>query len=330
MSELLQSSHPGEAKTISEGHLVDDKKAVETLLLELVKPVHRAGALVDGFPRTKDQVSMLPLLCDKMSALNKAGVPGAPAPRFFVCILNVGEEESKRRQKDRGLKAKEHNRKMRELGAIELLEEERATDFNDELIQKRYETYLEHKDTVTALSRMFHFHSIDTEQPIAAVQESIRREFAYQSERELDSLTYESVGEVPMAHSLRDYARDALVQRLNENRRNDSREFKEAVDFVRARVVPACRMAAFAGVAQLRLPPEDPFHDRFSQQKVSQMVVDVLAERGYKTCVAYSERDVPARVLPDGTIEMAKRTTHVLNVRFISPCRPFHLPYSSI
>ncbi len=313
ISELLQKNHPEVQRQISEGKLVDDKTVVEALLLELVKPVHRAGALVDGFPRTKEQVAILPLLCDKMMALNKAGEPGAPMPRFFVCILNVGREESKKRQLLRGQKAKQHNEKVRCTKTGEYVEE-RTTDFDEALIEKRYEIYLKHRDTVQTLHRMFHFKTIDTEQPIEAVQENIKREFAYQSERELDSATYESMGDVPEAGTLQNYARDALVQRLNTNRMRNSAEFKEAVDFVRARVIPACRMAAFAGVAQLRLSPEDPFHERFGV--LSQLVSDVLAERGFRACVAALERDVPVRVLPDGTIEMKRRITHLLNVRF--------------
>lgn len=79
MSELLQQLHPEDTSLMAQGKLLDDEKVVGALLRELVKPEHHLGALVDGFPRTSEQVAMLPLLCDKMSAL------------WYVSRIGVGE-----------------------------------------------------------------------------------------------------------------------------------------------------------------------------------------------------------------------------------------------
>lgn len=97
------------------------------LLEELIQPEQRAGALVDGFPRTITQVKLLQMLHDKMAELSRAydRTPQSqqfPRPRFRMCIMYVDEHESIQRQLSRGKQAMEHNRRVQEQGEGMLME----------------------------------------------------------------------------------------------------------------------------------------------------------------------------------------------------------------
>ena len=78
------------------------------------------------------------------------------------------------------------------------LEEERATDFSEELAQGRYRTF---KDkTYAALQSLredFHYHFINAMAPLHDVEQSIMQEFQYQSLLELGHDTYDSISKSP-------------------------------------------------------------------------------------------------------------------------------------
>lgn len=194
--------------------------------------------------------------------------------------------------------------------------EERETDFDDALINRRYDIFEEHSGALRTLHGLFHFKDINANCDEKTVQEEMRNEFKYQSEHELDKRTFESIDEIPKAETLKNYARSALTQRLNDFKVRNVEEFDEAVDFVRARVIPACRNAAFSGVAQVKLEPGDSFHKRFQSRTIRKIVMDILTERGYRVCYFTSQRLIPTRVKEDNTIEVVREIAHGLNVRF--------------
>lgn len=325
MSQIIAQESPAVRAAIDAGRLVDDEIVLESLLTMLLQPQHRSGALVDGFPRTPAQVECLPMLRDKMRQLRKENAssdgtrvprPPFPAPRFFVCILYVGREESVRRQLLRGQHARRHNDRVRMTGTG-ILMVERPTDSDSALIQQRYGIFEQHRGTLLALRQHFPFSVIDAERPIDAVQRQILKQFRYQSNQELRATTFCAIDQVPLAKNLRFNARDALVTRLDEYDAETREQFTAALAFVKDVCVPACRRAAFCGSTSVRVTPEDDAHGSFMHPAFATIVVDVLAERGYAADYLAEDMFVPASVnLFTGAVVCERRTTHVVNISF--------------
>lgn len=338
MSDLLAGDKEARRK-MDEGRLISDVDVVEALFRELLKEEYRQGVLVDGFPRTAVQADCLALLrCEmkawrrtEMEALRKSGRGGIgcllfPVPRFFVCILHVSREQSVQRQLRRGVEAREHNARLRDLAgpgnvATGDLMAERKTDGDTALLAERYAVFERHRDTLTKLQKHFPFKVLDASMPIDDVRASILCEFQYQSKNDLSRTAFDAIQPVVLASRVGSNARPALCQRLDEYVSFYPERFDLAVALVTRSVVPRMRDAVFAGQAIVRFPPESPEHDLLSRSfggaPFRQMVLDCLAERGYASYYDADVQQVPVRFdTRTGVVETKSRVSHVFHVTF--------------
>ena len=135
VSELLDTP---EAKSIkAEGGMVGDREVVYLVFRKLLEDEFQAGAILDGFPRTKVQVECLKMLFDKMISLRREFSESPEAvhfrqPTFHIMVLFVDEPESVARQLKRGREVIAHNEEVKKSGIGELWEE-RPTDANESL-----------------------------------------------------------------------------------------------------------------------------------------------------------------------------------------------------
>lgn len=354
MSDLLReeaqgSAASGVASAMNNGDMIADDVAVEKLFRALLAPSAAEGVLVDGFPRTPLQVECLTLLADKMrelhaehycsasgntvapefsdavaasAAAHKALGAGAspprvlfPLPRFLVAILYVSEAESISRQLNRGREAAAHNAKVRETGVGELVEE-RPTDSDAALVSRRYGIFVRHRNTLLGLADRFPCTIIDASDSVADVQRRLVLEFATQ---ELSARTYTAVASIPRATRVRERARPELVARLDEWERTQWPLFTSTVRMISEQFIPACRRAAFAGVAVVKVSPTSEGWKELQQPLCVDLVVDILSERGYSVRHDVVSQQVPTRVdLETGLIECTTRDTHRFVVQF--PC----------
>jgi len=149
VSSLLQTP---EMKAIkAAGGMVGDKECIELLLEELLDEKYSTGVIVDGIPRTKVQADFVMKLNDSMLTAHRLDPKNFSRPIFRMCVLYVEGAEAVRRQLYRGKQSAEHNAKVKAEGKGEL-EEERPTDFDARLAQKRYEVFEE--QTYSALQEL--------------------------------------------------------------------------------------------------------------------------------------------------------------------------------
>jgi len=353
MSDLLRAEADGAAaagvaSAMQSGDMITDDVAVEKLFRALLAPSAAAGVLVDGFPRTPLQVECLTLLADKMrelhaehyctaspntvssdfsqavskstadEAASASGTPPRvlfPPPRFLVAILYVSEAESVSRQINRGREAAVHNALVREMGKGELVEE-RATDADASLVSRRYGIFVRHRDTLLQLQDRFPCTIIDASDSVADVQRRILLEFATQ---ELSARAYTAVASIPRATRVRERARPELVARLDEWQRTRRPLFASAVRMISEQFIPACRRAAFAGTAVVKVSPTSEGWKELGRPLFVDLVVDILSERGYSVRHDVISQQVPTRVdLSTGLIDCTTMDTHRFVVQF--PC----------
>ena len=168
VSDLLSS--PEFIKIKNSGALVGDKDVVGLLLKKLLDPQYVAGAIVDGFPRSRAQAEFLRLFVAKLTQL------GNP-PAVRVVVLNVAEEVAVERQIKRGREAVSSNELARKLGGR--LEDIRATDVDPASAAKRFRVFQEQTvDALKSLSGAFPCHFIDAGADIPTVAKAIEQALA--------------------------------------------------------------------------------------------------------------------------------------------------------
>src|SRR5476651_2136856 len=218
VSTLLDSP---EARRIKDaGHMVGDREAVGIVFRYLLRTEYRDGVILDGFPRTTVQVECLKLLVDKMHALRREFYQ-TPLGRHFrqptihIMVLFVDETTSIERQLKRGREIRVHNAEVQRTGIGELLEE-RATDYDPKLAQRRYRVFKEQTwDALQSLKEIFHYHFVNAQGTLAEVEKNITRELEYQSTLELDPRTVDRLRGIPVASEIVVHARQELVRRLD-------------------------------------------------------------------------------------------------------------------
>ena len=127
-------------------------------------------------------------------------------------VLFVDESTSVARQLKRGVEVRAHNDEVRRTGIGELLEE-RATDFDKALAERRYRVFKEQTwDALQELKEIFHYHFVNAQGSIAEVEQNILRELEYQSTLELDPRTVDRLRGIPVASEIVVHARQELVQ----------------------------------------------------------------------------------------------------------------------
>jgi len=315
MGALLDT--PAMKKVKDVGGMIGDREVVTALLDELLRPEHRDGVILDGFPRTKVQVECIKLLYGKMNQQWRSH-HGTPMAVYFrkpvvqILVLFVDEKESVARQLKRGREVKVHNEEVRRSGEGELWEE-RATDFDERLANRRYRVFKEQTwDALLSLKNVFHYHLINAQGPLAEVEQNILRELEYQSTLELDPRTYERLRTLPVASEIIVHARQELVKRLDGYEFNQPELFGRVVAFIESEMMPIIRCHAISGHANINT--EDTL---LGEPSAVAMLIDVFSERGYHAVVDLHRIEIPERFDPaTGVVTCRVKKVYRTIIRF--------------
>jgi adenylate kinase len=315
ISALLDSP---EAKRLKDaGSMVGDREVIGLLFRRLLRPEYRDGVILDGFPRTSVQVECLKLLVDKMNHLRQEFYNGPLGlhfrkPTIHIMVLFVEEKTSVERQLRRGQLIRVHNEDVRRTGVGEL-QEERPTDFDAALAQRRYRVFKEQTwQALQDLKEIFHYHFVNAQGPIEEVEQNIIKELEYQSTLELDPRTVDRLRVVPVASEIVVHARQELVKRLDSYELENTELFRRVVTFIEEKVVPIVLRHAISGVALVNT--EDPVLD---SPLALAMLIDVFSERGYHAVVDLHRIEIPESVdLGTGTIRCRTKKVYRIQIRF--------------
>ena len=307
-----------EARAIKDsGQLVGDREVVGLLFRELLRPQYQHGVIIDGFPRTNVQVECLKLLIDKMHELRREFYDTPSRihfrhPTVHIMVLFVDEAESIARQLKRGRETLVHNEKVRRTG-VGPLREDRPTDHDEMLARRRYEAFKEQTwEALQSLKEIFHYHFINAQGSIGAVEQNILKELEYQSTLELDPDTVDKLRAIPVASSITVHARQELVQRLDSYALEHGELLEKVVTFIEKKMMPIILRHAISGVANINT--EDSVLD---DPLALAMLIDVFSERGYHAAVDIHRIDVPERVdLKTGLIESRVKKVYRMQIRF--------------
>jgi len=315
ISALLDSP---EARRLKEaGSMVGDREVIHLLFRRLLQPQYRDGVILDGFPRTKVQVECLKLLVDKMQALRREfyrtplGIHFRQ-PTVHVMVLFVDESTSVARQVKRGAEVKAQNDEVRRTGIGQLLEE-RATDFDKALAERRYRVFKEQTwDALQELKEIFHYHFINAQGPISEVEENILRELEYQSTLELDPRTVDRLRGIPVASEIVVHARQELVRRLDSYELEHAELFNRVAGFIERKMMPIVLRHAISGTALVNT--EDTMLD---DSRALAMLIDIFSERGYHATVDLNRIEFPEHVdLATGLIRNRTKKVYRIQIRF--------------
>jgi len=301
----------------AEGHMVGDREVVDILFRKMLTSTYREGVVLDGFPRTKVQVECIKMLYDKMVTLRRE-FEDTPLkvhfkqPIYHIMVLFVDEAESIARQLKRGREVIAHNEEVKRTGSGTLLEE-RPTDTNEDLARNRYRTFKEQTyDALLSLKQIFHYHFINAQLPLDAVQANILHEMEYQSSLELDPRTYDVLRGLPEAADITNHARRDLVYRLDRYNLEHPQLFQDVVEMIDTKIMPIIKPHAISGRAHVNT--EDSL---LSKPKALAMLIDVFSERGFFASVDIHLMEIPNRVdLNTGRIECREKKVFRITVHF--------------
>ena len=299
------------------GNMVGDREVVNILFRRLLNPTYREGAVLDGFPRTKVQVECIKMLYDKTVTLRRE-FEDTPLkvhfkqPIYHIMVLFVDEAESIARQLKRGREIIAHNEEVKRTGSGEL-QEERPTDTNEELARNRYRTFKEQTyDALLSLKQIFHYHFINAQLPLDAVQENILHELEYQSSLELDPRTYDVLRNLPEASDVISHARRDLVYRLDRYNLEHPEMFADVVELIDTKIMPIIVPHAISGRAHVNTE-----NSLLGKPKALNMLIDTLSERGFLTSVDIHLVEIPSRFdLVTGKIECREKKVFRITIRF--------------
>ncbi len=315
MSALLDSP---EARRIKDsGGMVGDREVVAILLRELLRPEFRDGCILDGFPRTKVQVECLKLLVTRMHALRRDFYDTPLSihfrqPTVHIMVLFVDERTSVERQLHRGLETKQHNEEVRRTGIGELMEE-RATDYDRALAQRRYRVFKEQTwDALQSLKETFHYHFVNAQGAVGEVEQNILRELQYQSTLELDPRTNDRLRAIPVASEIIVHARQEMVKRLDSYEVEHRELFAKVVTFVAEKIMPIVYRHAISGATLVNT------EDRVLDDPLAlAMLIDIFSERGYHAVVDLHRIEVPEKFdLATGQITCRIKKVYRVQIRF--------------
>jgi len=315
ISSLLDSP---EARRLKEGgNMVGDREVIGLLLRKLLHPEFRDGVILDGFPRTKVQVECLKLLVARMQALRQEFYDTALSihfrqPTVHIMVLFVDEKTSIERQLSRGRAVKAQNEEVRRTGIGEL-QEERPTDYDESLAQRRYRVFKEQTwDALQSLKETFHYHFIHAQGDFEEVEQNIIRELDYQSTLELDPRTVDRLRGVPVARQIIIHARQELVKRLDSYELAHGSLFAQVITFIETKIMPIVIRHAISGVAHINT--EDPV---LENPLALAMLIDVFSERGYHAALDLHKIEVPHKVdLSTGAITCRTKKVYRIQIRF--------------
>lgn len=315
ISALLDSP---EARRLKEaGSMVGDREVIHLLFRQLLRPEYRDGVILDGFPRTKVQVECLKLLVDKMHELRREfyntplGIHFRQ-PTVHVMVLFVDESTSVARQLKRGLEVPAHNEEVRRTGIGQLLEE-RTTDFDKALAERRYRVFKEQTwDALQELKEIFHYHFVNAQGPISEVEDNILRELEYQSTLELDPRTVDRLRGIPVASEIVVHARQELVRRLDSYELGHPELFSSVAGFIERKIMPIILRHAISGTALVNT--EDTLLD---DPRALAMLIDIFSERGYHATVDLHRIEIPEKIdLATGLVRNRTKKVYRIQIRF--------------
>src|ERR1044071_2735599 len=315
ISALLDSP---EAKALKDGgNMVGDREVVGLLLRQLLRKEYHDGVILDGFPRTNVQVECLKLLVDKMHALRREFYTTPLSihfrqPTIHIMVLFVDEKESIARQLKRGIETRRHNEEVLRTGVGEL-HEDRATDHDTALAQRRYRVFKEQTwDALQSLKEIFHYHFINAQGPIEEVEQNILRELEYQSTLELDPRTVDRLRGVPVASEIIVHARQEMVKRLDSYELEHRELFRKVIAFIEKKIIPIVLRHAISGTAHINT--EEPVLD---DPLALAMLIDVFSERGYHAVVDIHKIEIPEKVdLQTGEIRCRLKKVFRIQIHF--------------
>ncbi len=307
-----------EAKRIKDaGSMVGDREVIGILFRELLREEYRDGVILDGFPRTKVQVECLKLLVNAIHLLRREFYSTPLGihfrhPTIHIMVLFVDEKESVERQLKRGREIRIHNEEVRRTGIGELLEE-RATDYDVGLAQRRYRVFKEQTwAALQSLKEIYHYHFINAQGPIHEVEQNILQELQYQSSLELDPRTHDRLRIIPVARDIVVHARQELVKRLDAYELSQNDLFARVVTFIDQKLMPIVLRHAISGSALVNT--EDMLLD---DPLAMAMLIDIFSERGYHAVIDLHRIEVPERFdLQTGQIKCRIKKVFRLQIRF--------------
>jgi adenylate kinase len=307
-----------EAKRLKDGgNMVGDREVIGLLLRRLLREEFRDGVILDGFPRTKVQVECLKLLVDKMHMLRREFYSTPLSihfrqPTIHIMVLFVDEKTSVDRQLFRGREVKALNEEVRRTGVGELLEE-RATDFDQALAQRRYRVFKEQTwDALQELKEIFHYHFVNAQGSVTEVERNIQHELEYQSTLELDPRTVDRLRAIPVASEIIIHARQELVRRLDGYELEHPQLFGRVAAFIEKKMMPIVLRHAISGVALVNA--EDPC---LEDPVALAMLIDIFSERGYHAVVDLHRIEIPEHFdLKTGQIKCRLKKVYRIQVRF--------------
>ncbi|HVW20033.1 MAG TPA: nucleoside monophosphate kinase [Opitutaceae bacterium] len=315
ISALLDS--PAARRLKDAGNMVGDREVISLLFHKLLQPEYRDGVILDGFPRTKVQVECLKLLVDRMHELRREyyhtplGIHFR-LPTIHIMVLFVDEKTSVERQLRRGREVRLHNEEVRRTGIGEL-REERPTDFDEALAQRRYRVFKEQTwGALQELKEIFHYHFINAQGPFGEVEQNIVHELEYQSTLELDPRTVDRLRGIRVASEIIVHARQELVRRLDGYEVEQPELLQKVVSFIEKKIMPIVLRHAISGVAQINT--ED---NTLEDSLALAMLIDIFSERGYHAVVDLHRIEVPDKVdLANGTIKCRVKKVYRIQIRF--------------
>jgi adenylate kinase len=298
------------------GSMVGDREVIGLLFRQLLQPEYRDGVILDGFPRTKVQVECLKLLVDRMHELrrefyNTLGIHFR-LPTIHIMVLFVEERTSVDRQLRRGRVVRAANEEVRRTGIGEL-QEERPTDFDEALAQRRYRVFKEQTyEALQELKEIFHYHFINAQGPVHEVEQNIVRELEYQSTLELDPSTVDRLRGILVANEIIVHARQELVRRLDAYEFEQPERLQQVVAFIEKKIMPIVLRHAISGTAHVNT--EDTTLD---DPRALAMLIDIFSERGYHAAVDLHRIEVPERMdLQTGLIACRTKKVYRIQIRF--------------
>lgn len=315
VSALLDSP---EARALKDaGNMVGDREVVRLVFRHLLRPEYHDGVILDGFPRTNVQVECFKMLVDKMHSL-RGEFYTTPLSIYFrqptihIMVLFVDERTSVERQLNRGREVKAHNEEVRRTGIGDLMEE-RATDYDERLAQRRYRVFKEQTwDALQSLKEIFHYHFVNAQGAIDEVEQNILRELEYQSTLELDPRTVDRMRNVPVASELGIHARQELVKRLDGYEFGQPELFAKVVNFISRDILPVVQRHAISGAALVNT--EDPL---LTDSTALAMLIDIFSERGFHAVVDIHRIEVPEKFdLQTGRITCRVKKVFRIQIRF--------------
>ena len=315
ISALLDSP---EAKRIKDsGGMVGDREVIGLMLRALLQPQYRDGVILDGFPRTKVQVECLKLLVQQIQSLRTEFYNTQLGMHFrqttiHIMVLFVDEKTSVDRQLKRGREILAHNAEVRRTGVGEL-QEERPTDYDTALAQRRYRVFKEQTwDALQSLKESFHYHFINAQGSVSEVEQNILEELQYQSTLELDPRTHDILRVIPVASEIIIHARQEMVKRLDGYAMDHAELFARVVTFIDKKIIPIVIRHAISGFAQVNT--EEPLLD---DPLSLAMLIDIFSERGFHAVVDLHRIEIPEKFdLTTGLIKSRIKKVYRIQIRF--------------